>query len=209
MKTEAFEKFLAYFDTSGHERLDGLDASYFEKMDEEEKSKAFEILRHRLHQGSEEAIKGLILVSKQHALSELIDRYTYLKTERMINRQLMTLAYYLYLNTQDDNYQKDIAYFFLDKNRIVKLKALNYIKQTKKTLDIIAALEEVVVREKDSTVSFVAAKQLLEGYGIIEGDPITGKIFEDNINRFFSDDFSERKSAVNWLKACHTLQIDY
>lgn len=207
MKSTAFDRFLCYFELTGKERLDGLDSTYFEQMSEEERLEAFEILKQKMNNGSEEAIKGLNLISEKKAYPELKKQYDLIKGNDRPNRQLLTLAYHLYLYDNDVQYQTAMASFLFHEDKYLRLAALSFLGHTKISNQKVEMLEKAVLSDQDKTVLYVVAEQLLEGYGILEDDPATGDLFEKNIDRFLSADFNMRRSALAWLKENYSPRI--
>lgn len=200
MSTEVFNRFIGYFKLSGKERSDGLDSSYFNGMTDEEKLEAFEILKEKMLNGSEEAIHGLKLISIKKAFPELKRQYDYFKKSDRANLQLLPLAYHLYSYNADVKYQADMANFLSYKDKYVRLAALSYLEQTEPSILKTSVMEKVVVGESDKVVLYAAVEQLLEGFGIIEDDPNTGSVFDKKIDRFIDEDTDVRKAAIKWLK---------
>lgn len=204
MKSEAYKKFLGFFESMGKERLDGLDNSYFKEMSKEEKSEAFIFLKEKLHAGSDEAIRGLWILSEQMAYPELKSRYDYLEKNDNLHKQMLTLAYYLYLYDKDNKYLFNITFFLYDNDKYVRLSALSFLNQTEKTNIVLTELENVFLNDKDANVSYSACRQLLEAYGISKGDPATENVYKKHIAEFLSSDRVKRNNALKWLKSNFT-----
>jgi hypothetical protein len=204
MKSESYQKFLGFFKSMGKERLDGLDYSYFKEMSKEEKSEAFVFLKEKMHKGSDEAIRGLWLLSEQRAYPEFKSRYDYLEKHDKMHKQMLTLAYYLYLYDKDNKYQFNITSFLYDNDKYVRLSALSFLNQTEKTGSVLSEIENVFLNDCDADVSYSACRQILDGYGIRKDDATTGGVYKNHIAEFISSDRAKRNEALKWLKANFT-----
>ena len=204
MKSEGYKKLLDFFESMGKERLDGIDNSFFKEMSEDEKSEAFLFLKEKIHRGSDEAIRGLWILSEQKAYPELKSRYDYLEKKGKMHQQMLTLAYYLYLYGKEEKYQLNITSFLHDDDKYVRLSALSFLNQTEKTYVVLAELENVFLNDNDANVSYSACRQLLEGYGISKGDPATENVYKKHIAEFLSSDREKRNGALKWLKTNFT-----
>lgn len=70
--SQAYQRFLGFFSLAGRERLDGLDASYFDSMTWDERRQAFDYLLEKVKNGgTAESVHGLFLADAPMAAREI------------------------------------------------------------------------------------------------------------------------------------------
>jgi hypothetical protein len=200
MTTNSFDKFIQFFTKIDRERLDGLDASYFNGMDENEKQKAYVYLKNALENGSAEAVAGLKALCGKECAPLFEQRIKHLRNSPSLSEQRLSLALYLWEFTKDIQYQKDMIQFLKSEKDLLKQTAIIFLSYTSTTEELIKNLEFVIAEDNDDTVLHVAAKQLLDRYGINAENKKTKNLYKNNIIKFISGDNSIRQAALKWLR---------
>jgi len=171
--SDVYKRFEDFFNGVGRERLDGLDVSYFSKMTEDEKRKAFDKLKEN-YWDSTEAIKGLYLINEDKALVLFVEYFTNIadnqlfeyevdRRDRMLAEILMLS--YLYTASKDFNYILKILGYYNDQDEEVRDSALYYTPNIVNK-EIIDAVSKLILEEDNKEVLASAAIFFLELHGI-------------------------------------------
>lgn len=200
MTTNSYERFIKFFNKMDKERQDGLDESYFAGMEEDERHKAYEILKKAFDKGSNEAVKGIKALCGDKCMPLFKKRIRLLRNSSNFSEQRLSIALYLWEFTQDIQYQKDMIQFLNSDVDLLKQTAILYLANTPTTEELINNLDSVISEDNNDTILFVAAEQLLDRYGIKDKDQNTRNLFKKNIQKFISNDHETRIAALKWLK---------
>lgn len=200
MPTSAYERFLNFFNSMNRERLDGLDNSYFEGMNEKEKRKSYDFLIKLFEEGSSEAVGGLQALLGPKAYDLFINRIRELRKKNAISEQRLSLSIALWQTSKDIQYQSDMLELLRHQNEFVRASALSALSLTPDTPELLKELEEVCLKESEDLIVKSAAQQLLKRHGLTPDNKNKADEFRYFYRRLKSGDMNERKLAICELR---------
>jgi hypothetical protein len=200
MATLAYEKLINFFKSVGHERLDGLDSTYFEGMTEQEKKKSYDFLIEKFRNGSSEAVDGLQALVGSKVYEIFLDRITELRKTNSITEQRLSLSVSLWLLSNDLQYQDDMIKMLEHRNEYVRASALSALEKTPTTSKLIDRLERICYEDTADLIVQASAQQLLKRYGFSLKDKDKADIYRSMYRQLKSKNIDEKKLALSTLK---------
>lgn len=164
--TSAYQRFLDFFQLAGTQRLDGLDASYFESMTPDERRQAYDLLWSKVERGgTDESVNGLFLADEARAVVDV----TPLLDEGHLRPQAEVLAAWnIYRLTKDVAMVAHFARRLSDPSAEVRGSAAYYAPAAAPTHSLVNGLQGMVLTETERLPLIHALNKLLECHGITE-----------------------------------------
>lgn len=188
----AYQRFLDFFELRGTERLDGLDASYFEPMTSDERERAYDLLWTKVERGgTEESVNGLFLANERRAVSEVTPL---LEGGKLRPQAGIIAARNIYLVTKDVGMVAYFVKYMKDDNAEVRGNAAYYAPASASTQSLIVGLQGMVLTETERLPLIHAINKLLECHGVSEAS--VGKKVHDNLYRGLRADDTGAKNAT-------------
>jgi len=164
--TSPYQRFIDFFELRGTERLDGLDASYFEPMTLDERRRAYDLLWAKVEKGgTDESVNGLFLADEERAVADVTPL---LEGGRLRPQAEVLAAWNIYRLTKD---AAMVAYFarrLSDPSAEVRGNAAYYAPAAAPTQSLIKGLQGMVLTETERLPLIHALNKLLECHGVTE-----------------------------------------
>jgi hypothetical protein len=185
----AYQNFLDFFSTFGKGRLDGLSSSHFDPMTPSERGMAFEYLLKLVQAGgSEESVNGLFLADEEKA----VEAVKPLLTEGLLRPEAkIVAAWNLYKNQPDDLLIPYFVESMRSSDRKLREKAAYWAPAKQPTLELLKALEGMVVTETETLPLIHATNKLLECHGVTR-ESVDKSTFSDMYKGLRSENVKEK-----------------
>jgi hypothetical protein len=198
------ERFYKFFEIYGTERLNGLDESYFDELDGNEKQEAWTFLENGFTQ-STERINGLYLLDKsravelfKQALTEAEHDSPYPEVRRESESSRLLMIRYINLIEPDEKYVNAMAEFAKSEFEDIRIQFARSLPTHEITPDAIEALKGMIYTEAETIPLSSAIIKFMEIHGMDfdSRDPLYKKIY----SALSSSDPAKKKSAMDRLE---------
>lgn len=171
----AYQRFLDFFNLTQRERLEGLDASYFSVMTEEEKSSAFEYLKNEFHfEYHQENLRGLYLCNPERAillfketLKKEIEKYpTQHGNDMVLGGRVFMSGYVCNTEPTEENINNLISLDVSKSNEDVRNLKYQLIPISPTTTEAINYLKEAAITETATLPAASSISALMSMYGL-------------------------------------------
>lgn len=194
--TSTYQRFLDFFQLTGTQRLDGLDASYFEAMTADERRQAYDLLWSKVEKGgTDESVNGLFLVDETRAVVEVTPL---LDAGRLRPQAEVLAAWNIHRLTKDVAMVAHFARRLLDQSAKVRGSAAYYAPEAAPTHSLIKGLQGMVLTETEGLPLIHALNKLLQCHGITETS-VDKKSYLDIYRGLRSDDAQTKIATFDLL----------
>lgn len=199
----AYDRFLVFFNKYDRERLDGLDASYFDAMTDSERQDAYAFMLPSFLAGSEESTKGLYLANADKSLHDFKHQYNNpdVSPEQEI---LMTALLDKELGFSD---QSHIVKYIDSDKASVKAAALNALSIKTLDMGVVGCLHSIILSDVDGYVIIGAARKLIDCHCrfSLHGSSFSLNDKKNCLMLLGSSDLDKKKQGLKWLSANYPL----
>jgi len=193
----------AFFESTGSERMQGLDASYFDGMNDSEKAEAWAFLEDRFDRSSDRII-GLVLLDPvravelfKQAVASPIPSATYPAVQRDIEGMRLLMLRQIIEVDPRPVYFDDIVTFARSSFPAVRAAFAKAVPRARATIEAVAALENMILSETELSPRSAAIFKLMSIYGMRydSDDPIYKSIYSSLV----SHDLVEKRHGLQRL----------
>jgi hypothetical protein len=194
--SSAYQRFIEFFDLVGPQRLDGLDASYFDPMSAEERAQAYDYLLARVQTGgSEESINGLFLADERRAL---IDATDLLEAGRLRPKAEILAAWNIFRLTKDVAMMAYFAKALSNAKADVRGAAAYWAPASAPTHALIKGLQGMIQAETAELPMIHAVNKLLECHGVTK-ETVDSSEYKLYYRGLWSDDPTTKTATFSML----------
>jgi hypothetical protein len=198
MGTATFNHFLRQLNAQGREKLDGFDNSHFRGLSSDERLEVARLLREALLRGDSTAAAGLVLLNREEARQPLEEALQKMKGDPWVS---IAIAEQLWDLTRESRYQDIMIATLEDPSEVLRQRALVGLKNTPHNERLMAALELLVINDRDGTIRFLAASNLLYGLGLIRDIYDTDHPYKQIVRDLHGESKEIREKTLAELKS--------
>jgi hypothetical protein len=163
--TSTFQKFLKQFHATGYEKADGYDQSHFDGMTEDERQKAFELLKQSLINNNDHtAAFGIAYLNPIEAIP--LFESVLSKHPDYASRYIEILKWLWKLSGRIDYLKRVAQTMTNDPDHLYRRKSMTAVEDAPNYCFILDALKESLFVEMNRANQVKAADQLLIRYGV-------------------------------------------
>jgi hypothetical protein len=196
VENNAYQNFLNFFEMRNKERLDGLSESYFAGMTSDERRKAFDYLLRMVEAGgSAESIHGLFIADWERA-TVILKRM--LQEQRFQGEAEVVAAWNVYRVEPDASLLPVFIRAMAKEDKNVRAAAAYYVPASTVTLELLAALKQMIRTETDNLAAIHAVNALLACYGVSK-ESIGVKPYQSIYRGLRAEDLAAKEAAFKQL----------
>jgi hypothetical protein len=209
LKSSCLEKFYAFFDTTGKERLGGLDRSYFDGISEADRQEAWHFLVDDFAR-SPDAITGLYLLdnAKSVALFKAeidapMPTTPFSALRRMLESNRLLMLKYINKHDPDPTYINAVNVFANSEFEEIRGEFARAVPVAPVTRGVVDALKRMIFTETECIpiTSAITKLMVIHGMDFDRHDPVYKSIF----NALRSNDPNDKIAGMTRLQQQHTL----